>query len=738
MDGRKQDVPPASLTLDPSPLMQAVMATGPRLTNRDEDTPPSVEWHPVGDLQRCSESMMHVPIHSGGEAIGVFSIQSYTPHAYVPADLKLLQMLANYCGDALLRIKLTGALREAEANYRGIVENALEGIYQSTPAGRYLSVNPAMAHILGYESPEEVLHSITDIAHQVFVQPERREEFKRMVESQGSVEGFESEHRRKDGSKFWMSVSARVVRDDKGRVLFYEGTALDTTEPRWAEKVRHVQRDFGIFLSSANDLKAVAERLLMLALQYKPVDCGAVYLVAPKTATLELVAHQGLSAQFAERTSGQPATALGQTPPQRPEGTMVALVEQLEQEGLRAREVLPLQHKGRVVAVLSLGSHVVEDIPIKSLHAIDSIGAMAGGAIARIHAEQSLQAHRQLLEKALHGLSAAVFIMEAEPVIISECNPAATTIFGYPRHEMIGRSPVLLHQDERMCEQFREHLLAAVKRDGFLKEFEYPMKRKDGTLFPTEHHTMPIKDETGRVVHWVGVVRDLTEAKRTEEELRTVSRRIIEAQEAERQRVARELHDGVNQILASAKMRLRSVEEGVAAQFPAAREILVRCGRLLVQALEENRRIAHDLRPTDLDQLGLTSACRNFCKEFQARTGLAVKCQIGRQIQRLPPDVELNLFRIIQESLTNVEHHAHARSVHLSLAVQDGELVLRIRDDGRGFNPGRPRISKGKRPGIGLTNIRERAASLAGTCAVKSAPKRGTTIRVMVPFQPPG
>jgi PAS domain S-box-containing protein len=733
--GERRMFPPASQEHEPSPLMRQVMAEGARLTNRDEDSPPKAAWHPFGFLQQYSESMMHAPIHSGGDTIGILSIQSYRPRAYGPADLNLLQTLADHCGDALQRIKMTEALRETEAKYRNIVENAVEGIFQSTPAGRYLSVNPALARMLGYEMPQEVVAGITDIARQVFVRPERREEFKRAVESQGAVEGFESEHRRKDGSRFWMSVNARVVRDSAGQVLYYEGMALDTTERKWAEQLRQTQRDFGIFLSSCSELKAAAEHLLAIALHQEGIDCGAVYLVDARTNALELMAHEGLSAAFA-RWANPAVEPAGWKSAPPPDTSMTGLVAQLEHEGLRTRELLPIEHKGCVVAVLIVGSRVHAEIPANSLQAIDTIAALAGGAIARIHAEDSLRKHQQLLEKTLSGLRAAVFILEAEPVIIRECNPAATTIFGYARNEVIGRSPVLLHQDEAMHDQFRAHLLAAVKSHGFLEGFEYPMKRKNGTLFPTEHHVMPIKDGTGLVINWVSVVRDLTEVKRTEEELRTVSRQIIEAQEAERQRVARELHDGVNQIIASAKMRLRSVEENVGAQNPAARLILGRCARLLVQALEENRRIAHDLRPTDLDQLGLTSACRNFCKEFQARSGLTVKCQIGRQIQRLPAAVELNFFRIIQESLTNVERHARARSVRLRLAVQEERLVLRIQDDGCGFHPGRLRACKGKRPGLGLTNILERAASLAGSCEVKSAPKRGTTITISVPIKP--
>jgi signal transduction histidine kinase len=184
-------------------------------------------------------------------------------------------------------------------------------------------------------------------------------------------------------------------------------------------------------------------------------------------------------------------------------------------------------------------------------------------------------------------------------------------------------------------------------------------------------------------------------------------------------------------------MRLLQLAGGVPLN-PAAREILGRCDKLLVQVLEENRRIAYNLRPSDLDELGLAAACRNFCKELQARTNLTVKCYISPLRQPLPPEVDLNLFRIVQEALTNVEKHAQAKTVRMRLLLSNGSVVLKIQDDGRGFVRQRPGAGREKRTGLGLTNMRERALSLGGTCEVLSVPTMGTTINVRIPCPPAG
>jgi two-component system sensor histidine kinase DegS len=118
---------------------------------------------------------------------------------------------------------------------------------------------------------------------------------------------------------------------------------------------------------------------------------------------------------------------------------------------------------------------------------------------------------------------------------------------------------------------------------------------------------------------------------------------------------------------------------------------------------------------------------------LESRSKIKVSCQIPAPDTRLPPAVELNLFRIVQETLHNAEQHARPSAVALELAIRDGFLELSVRDNGRGFPPKRPAAGPDKRRGIGLTNIRERAAALGGHCEIKSTPRKGTVIRVRVP-----
>jgi PAS domain S-box-containing protein len=632
--------------------------------------------------------------------------------------------------------KTEKALRDTEANYRSIFENATEGIFRTTLEGRLLAANPALARMFGYQSPQEMLANVTDVGRQIYVSLEKRTEMKNLLLEQGVIQGFEEENYRKDGSIIWVSLNAHAVRDANGAIECFEGTIQDITNRKWAGTLLQTQRDFGTFLSSTIDLNATLLLLLEIALKNEGIDCGAVFLVDSGTGALDLVAHRGFSADFAERASHFAAVRPGGPLSRRWARLLDGIVRELKRQRLQAKEILPIQHAGEVVAVLAVGSRGQKEIPVRSRQAIEMITAQAAGTIARIRTEESLRASRRLLERTLESIPLAVFAANANTMTIEECNPATTEMFGYGRNELIGRSATTLHVNEAMAEEFARHLRAAIEGDGFLSGFEFKLRRKNGTVFPTEQSVMPIRNEMGLIVSHVNVVQDITERKRAEEELRRLPRRIIEAQEAERQRVAREIHDGVNQVIASVKMRLRKMESQMETLSPAAREILGRCDKLLIQALEENRRIAYNLRPSDLDELGLADACRNFCREVQVRTNLTVICNIAPRRRRLPPEVELNLFRIVQEALTNVERHARAKSVRLRLSFDGDEVVLKIQDDGRGIVPQRSKSGLVKWRGMGLANMRERALSLGGVCEVHSSPKNGTTISVRLPCKP--
>jgi PAS domain S-box-containing protein len=189
-------------------------------------------------------SWIGVPLLFGDRLLGMLTVDKREPNFYTKEHARVAlafaaqaaiamenaRLYAAAQGELAERKRVEEALRKAEQKYRAIFENAQEGIFQSTPQGRIVTANPALSRMFGYASPEELTAETTDVASQLYVDPGRREDFKRALETEGTVQGFVHEARRKDGKTIWLSVGARLVRDEEGAPLFYEGTAEDITE----------------------------------------------------------------------------------------------------------------------------------------------------------------------------------------------------------------------------------------------------------------------------------------------------------------------------------------------------------------------------------------------------------------------------------------------------------------------------------------------------------------------------
>jgi len=262
------------------------------------------------------------------------------------------------------------------------------------------------------------------------------------------------------------------------------------------------------------------------------------------------------------------------------------------------------------------------------------------------------------------------------------------------------------------------------------------LRAGNGAQLPVLISIRPLTTPGARNATLGMVVTDMTEARRSEERLRALSHRLVDVQETERRRVAVELHENISQLTYAILMRCDTLARKLPTGAHASRAELLKLRGLLDQATEEVRRIAQDLRPSALDDLGLLPVLRRACELFAQRTSVRVNLKGVRSIARLPAAVETALYRILQETLRNVEEHARARHVTVCLR-QLGHLVqLAVTDDGIGFDPNtHPARQKGK-GSLGLLGMRERTTSVGGALEVKSAPGRGTTIRAQIPLDP--
>jgi two-component system sensor histidine kinase UhpB len=224
-------------------------------------------------------------------------------------------------------------------------------------------------------------------------------------------------------------------------------------------------------------------------------------------------------------------------------------------------------------------------------------------------------------------------------------------------------------------------------------------------------------DEVGRVVAAFNRMLDRLERERQES-----GRRVLAAQEAERVGIARDLHDEVGQVLTGVLLQLNSIAEAA----PEHRAELDQARQAVRRALDEVRRISSELRPEMLEHLGLASALTELSASFARVSNVRVERRFPASLPRLAPEVELAVYRIAQESLTNVARHAHASRVTMTLEPGHDSVVLRVADDGRGF-AGVP-VEHG-----GLRSMRERAVLVGAALAIKHAPEGGVEVRLEVP-----
>ncbi len=224
--------------------------------------------------------------------------------------------------------------------------------------------------------------------------------------------------------------------------------------------------------------------------------------------------------------------------------------------------------------------------------------------------------------------------------------------------------------------------------------------------------------------------------KRTEERLRALTQRVVQVQEAERGRVALELHDTITQMLCAVLFRSQVLAEKLPARNHLAKGEAIKLREMIGKTVEEVERISRNLRPFVLDQLGLVAGLQDASTEFTNRTGVTVKVVCAELTRRLPAGTELALYRILQETLKNVEKHAHARHVMVHLTKPGNIVQLTINDDGIGFDPAQPPARRKGQGGLGLLGMRERATYVGGTLTVKSVHRAGTEIEIRIPLPP--
>ena len=386
----------------------------------------------------------------------------------------------------------------------------------------------------------------------------------------------------------------------------------------------------------------------------------------------------------------------------------------------------------RLLASVVLADLVVVGAGILAAAAV--LRADRVSAEARLAVDESEARLAAIVESAMDAI---ITIDEAQRVVLF--NRAAEQIFRCRRADALG-SPVGRFLPERFRAAHREH----VRRFGQDRATSRRMGdattlmalRADGEEFPIEA-SISHAELDGRPFYTV-ILRDITLRKqqeqalaRQQQELQDLSAQVLEAREEEKTLLARELHDELGQLLTALKMDVGWLRERLRPHSTELGDKARQMGELLDQTVASVRRISADLRPLMLDDLGLADAAGWLVEDFARRSGIECRIDLAPRegLDALERNVAVTLYRVLQESLTNVARHAGARRVWASLALADGQVRLEVEDDGRGIAP--EDIAKSR--SLGVKGMRERVRYLGGVFEAARAPRGGTRVRVSLP-----
>ena len=665
-------------------------------------------------------------------------------------ELRVHQVELEVQNEELRRVQLE--LEESRDKYAELYDFAPVGYFTFDWKGRILEVNLTGAWLLGVERS-----SLLNKPFSGFVVPEFRNLFHSLQHSlfeKGAKETCELKLRKKDGSSFYVFLLCIAVQDRGGKFTECRCAVTDITERKKTENA--LQESQQLLKKTFASLRAAVFIL----------DAETIQILDCNPAASKVFGYRR------EEMLGKTTAFLHVNEPKLKEFRR-HLYDALEEKGsldlpefqmkrkngevfVTEHSVAPLKgEQGKRIGWVSVVRDISErkEMEDELRKSRDDLETRVRERTAELtEANEALKveiAERRWAERELKSASLyARSLIEAslDPLVtinaagkITDVNRATEMVTGVSRENLIGGDFFdYFTEPDKARAGYEEVFLR-----GAVRDYPLAVRHTSGLVTDVIYNATVYKNAAGEVQGVFASARDITERKQAEEELRRSEEKLrqlysqlMAAQENERRRVARELHDGLQQLLAGIKFKVESFVQTIRnSGIQTETEPLEAVIPVIQESVREIRRIQMNLRPAILDDLGILATISWFCREFEAACqGIQIEKQIDVQEHDIPEPLKMAIYRIIQEGLTNITKHSGASLVHLSFRKTGGRIELSIQDNGQGFDLQEAFSVESARGGMGLVSMRERAEHSGGSFFIESGKGRGTVLRATWPL----
>ena len=605
------------------------------------------------------------------------------------------------------RSRAEKALKESEEKYRQLFNTVSDTVLVFDAETReFIDANNAATTLYGYSKEEFLKLKHSDIT----CEPKKSDESIKQTIS-GEIHRIPLRyHKKKDGTKFPVEISSGVFKLGNRQMVC--GVVRDITDRMEIEQALQVRTDeLEERLKELHCLYGISNLVEQQYISLEEILQGTVDLIPPSWQYPEITCARIIIQDREWKTKNFRETIWKQVGDIKVHGELSGNLE-----------VYYLEEKPEI----NEGPFLREERNL-----INAITRLTGRIVERKQGEEALRASEDKYRSIFENIQDVYYEVTLDGKIL-EISPSIEEVSIYKREEIIGHSLYDTYVDPKKREEFVKELL----KNGKVTNYEILLKDKDDSQGYCSVTAKLVRDKHGNPIKIIGSMHNITERKQAEEQIHALTQELMKAQENERQMISCYLHDNMAQNLSALIIDCETLLDNQPSIRPEIRQKVSEMSKMLRECIKEVRNLSYDLRPPVLDELGLVQTLFQYCDDFSEDNGINVDFHsAGIKDLKLDFDIEINLYRLIQEGLVNIKKHAAASHVTIRLVAAFPNIILRIDDDGIGFDVQKRMATITKEKRMGIRSMEERAKLLKGEMEIQSKPDQGTKISIKFPYK---